>query len=143
LHLMVEIKAENYPAPAQQNQILQECFSSLNPRTDYHLISLTPKMFDLVTFVPPSTFIPIAQLNLSACSRLALQKEFGGVAGHYFLLNNAVLARHRAKKQKVGTGYPGSRNCLFREINRGVEWIFSNDAGKLQKIVSGLVAADT
>jgi len=142
MHLMVELKAENYPAPAQQNQILQECFSGLKPRTDYHLISLTPQMFDLVTFVPPSAFIPVAQLNLSAYSRLALQKGFGGVAGHYFLLNNAMLARHRVKNQNVGTGYPASRNCLFRELNRGVEWIFSNDAGKLQKIVGGLVAAD-
>jgi len=143
LHLMVEIKAENYPDPAHQNLILQECFSALEPRIDYHLMSLTPQMFDLITFVPVSSFIPIALLNWSECSNLALEKKFRGIAGHYFLLNNALLARHHAKNQKVGTGYPGSKNCLYREINRGVEWIFSNDAGKLQKIVSGLISADT
>ena len=100
-------------------------------------------MFDLITFVPVSSFIPIALLNLSECSNLALEKKFRGIAGHYFLLNNTLLARHHAENQKVGTGYPGSKNCLYREINRGVEWIFSNDAGKLQRIVSGSISADT
>jgi glycerophosphoryl diester phosphodiesterase len=142
LHLMVEIKAENYPDPAQQNQILKQCFSAIEPQIDYHLMSLTPQMFDLVTFVPSFSFIPIAELNLSEFSRLALQKGLGGVAGHYLLLNNAMLDRHRAQNQKVGTGYPASRNCLFRELNRGVDWIFSNDAVKLQRIVGGLIAAD-
>ena len=139
LHLMVEIKEENYPDPAQQNQILKECFSALEPRMDYHLISLTPPMFDLITFVPASTFIPIAQWNLKRFSDLALEKKMTGLAGHYLLLNNALLTKHRANGQKVGTGYPGSKNCLFREINRGVEWIFSNDAAKLQKLVNGLI----
>jgi glycerophosphoryl diester phosphodiesterase len=141
LHLMVEIKDENYPEPAQQNQILRHCFSTVEPLIDYHLMSLTPQMLDLVTFVPASTFIPIAQWNLQRLSNLALEKNMRGVAGHYFLLNNALLARHHANGQKVGTGYPGSKNCLFREINRGVEWIFSNVAGKLQTIVNGLISA--
>jgi len=143
VHLMVEIKEENYPDPAQQNQILKECFAALEPRVDYHLISLAPPMFDLITFVPASTFIPIALWNLKRFSDLALEKKMTGLAGHYFLLNNALLAKHRANGQKVGTGYPGSKNCLFREINRGVEWIFSNDAAKLQKIVNGLISQDS
>ena len=83
--------------------------------------------------------MPIALWNLKRFSDLALEKKMAGLAGHYFLLNNALLAKHRADGQKVGTGYPGSKNCLFREINRGVAWIFSNDAAKLQKMVNGLV----
>jgi glycerophosphoryl diester phosphodiesterase len=142
LHLMVEIKAENYPDPVRQNEILQECFSALEPRIDYHLMSLAPPMFDLITFVPASTFIPIALWNLERFSSLALEKKMMGIAGHYFLLNNTLLAKHRANGQKVGTGYPGSKNCLFREINRGVEWIFSNEAAKLQKIIGALIAQD-
>ena len=99
-------------------------------------------MFELITFVPASTFIPIALWQLKRFSSLALEKEMGGVAGHYFLLNNTLLAKHHAKGQRIGTGYPASKNCLYREINRGVEWIFSNDAGKLQKIISGLISAE-
>jgi glycerophosphoryl diester phosphodiesterase len=48
------------------------------------------------------------------------------------------LAKHRKNGQPVGTGYPASKNCLYREINRGVEWIFSNNAGELQGIANKL-----
>ena len=37
--------------------------------------------------------------------------------------------------QKIGVGYPKSKNNLFREINRGVEWIFCNDAVRLSGIL--------
>jgi glycerophosphoryl diester phosphodiesterase len=142
LHMMVEIKAETYPDPVRQNQILKQCFSGTKPRVDYHLMSLTPEMFELITFVPASTFIPIALWNLKRFSRLALEKEMAGVAGHYFLLNNTLLANHHAKGQRIGTGYPASKNCLYREINRGVEWIFSNEAGKLLKIIRASLSAE-
>jgi glycerophosphoryl diester phosphodiesterase len=134
-HLMVEIKEEAYPDPARQNQILQDSFAALQPQADYHLISLTPKMLDLITYVPASTFLPIALWNLSRFSNLALEKKMEGLTGHYFLLNNSILSKHLARGQRVGTGYPGSKNCLFREINRGVEWVFSNNAAELQAIV--------
>ena len=138
MHLMVELKEEIYPDPERQNAIFQECFSSLKSGTDYHLMSLTPEMFDLITFAPPSIFIPIAMLDMVNFSRLALDKEYGGVAGHYLLLTDAILDRHRRSGQAVGTGYPGSKNCLIREVNRGVEWIFSNNAGDLMAIINRL-----
>jgi glycerophosphoryl diester phosphodiesterase len=138
LHLMTEIKAETYPDPGRQNDILKECFSFLEPRGDYHLMSLSPDMLDLITFVPASTLIPIATLNIAQLSDMALEKDYCGVAGHYLLLNNTILAKHHKMGQHVGTGYPASKNCLFREINRGVEWIFSNKAAELQGIANKL-----
>ena len=139
MHFMVELKEEIYPDPGRQNAIFKDCFAPLSPRFDYHLMSLTPQMFDLITFVPPSTFIPIANLDMARFSNLASEKRYGGVAGHYLLLTDAILKKHRQKDQRVGTGYPGSKNCLFREVNRGVEWIFSNNAGELQEIVNRLL----
>lgn len=141
LHLMVEVKAENYPDPEKQNRILADCFAGLEPKRDYHLISLTPQMFDLITFAPVSAFVPIAMWNINQFSTLALEKKLGGVAGHYFLLSRAIVSRHRANGQHLGAGYPGSKNCLFREINRGVEWIFSNNAAELQTIIRELIEA--
>ena len=135
---MVEIKAETYPNPERQNDIFKDCFSSLEPQKDYHLMSLVHHMYDLITLLPPSTLILIATLNMAQISELALEKDYCGVAGHYLLLNNAKLAKHRKKGQPVGTGYPASKNCLFREINRGVEWVFSNNAGELQGIANRL-----
>ena len=139
MHFMVELKEEIYPDPGRQNAIFKDCFATLEPGADYHLMSLTPHMFDLITFVPPSIFIPIAGLDMARFSKLALEKKYGGVAGHYLLLTDAVLKKHRQKDQRVGTGYPGSKNCLLREINRGVEWIFSNNAGELQEIINRLL----
>lgn len=135
LHLMAEIKEEIYPDPVRQNQILKDCFSSLEPQSDYHLLSLSEKMFELIDFVPPSVFLPVSQLNYKHFSQMAVDNSFSGVAGHYLFLSKAYLNRHHAINQKVGTGYAGSRNCLFREINRGVDWIFSNNAAHVQAIV--------
>jgi glycerophosphoryl diester phosphodiesterase len=139
LHLMVEIKEEIYPEPVRQNQILKDCFSSLQPQSDYHLLSLSEEMFDVIDFVSPSVFLPVSQLNYKRFSRMAVDRSFSGVAGHYLLLSKKYLKRHHGLNQKVGTGYAGSRNCLFREINRGVDWIFSNNATTLQTIVKTLV----
>lgn len=136
MHFMIEIKEEPYPDPDRQNAILKECFSSLQPQKDYHLMSLSAGMFDLISFVPPSTFIPIAMLNMSSFSSLALEKKYRGVAGHYLLLTKAILKKHRRQGQLLGTGYPASRNCLFREVNRGIDWIFSNNAGELMNIIN-------
>ena len=140
---MIEIKAEIYPNPKWQNDVFKESFSSLEPRGDFHLMSLTPSMFELITFVPASTLIPIATLNITQLSDMALEKDYCGVAGHYLLLKNAILAKHNKMGQHVGTGYPASKNCLFREINRGVEWIFSNKAAELQRIANKLADITT
>jgi glycerophosphoryl diester phosphodiesterase len=139
LHLMAEIKAEDYPDPERQNRVLADCFADLVPKRDYHLISLTPQMFDLITFAPVSALVPIAMWNINRFSRLALEKKMGGVAGHYLLIGGRAVSRHRANGQLIGTGYPGSKNCLFREINRGIEWIFSNNASDLQSIIRKII----
>jgi glycerophosphoryl diester phosphodiesterase len=142
LHLMVEIKEEIYPDPVRQNKILKTHFAALKPQADYHLLSLTEKMFDVIDFVPPSVFLPVSQLNYKHFSQVAIDRAFSGVAGHYLFLTKNFLKRHHGVNQKIGTGYAGSRNCLFREINRGVDWVFSNNAAKLQAIVKELVDTD-
>ena len=46
-----------------------------------------------------------------------------------------LKARHAAQGQRLGTGFPASKNCLFRELNRGIEWVFTNNAVALQRII--------
>ena len=53
IHLMIEIKAEHYPEPALQSQILQDHLSRLTPQIDYHLISLAPEMLTYWEWCPP------------------------------------------------------------------------------------------
>jgi glycerophosphoryl diester phosphodiesterase len=131
-HLMVEVKQERYPDPGRQNRILRELFAGLKPGADFHLLSLTPEMFRLAPFAPPSACIPVARLNVRQLSRLALRNGYGGVAGHYALVGDAVIRRQHAAGQGVGTGYPRSLRVLAREVNRQVDWIFTNHAGDVQ-----------
>jgi glycerophosphoryl diester phosphodiesterase len=43
-----------------------------------------------------------------------------------------MVEHHHKKDQQVGTGFIESRGCLFRELNRGTDWIFSNNSVALQ-----------
>jgi len=139
IHLMIEIKAEHYPDPVGQNRILSEHLSSLEPEKDYHLLAMRPEMFRLIECVPRSALLPIAYFNFSRLSKMAIAQNFSGLAGHYALLTRSRLKKHKELKQKLATGYVNSKNCLFRELNRNVEWMFSDNAVELQKIVNRLL----
>ena len=134
-HLMLEIKAEHWPDPPSQCAIMRELLSQLKPALDYHFLALDPALFARLDFAPTHSFLPVAELNVPSLSRTALNSGYAGLAGHYLLLNNTLKKRHADQGQRLGTGFPRSRNCLFRELHRGVEWIFTNDAVALQRIL--------
>ena len=138
-HLMIEIKAEHYPDMVAQNRILKEMLSSLEPAKDYHLLTLAPEMFDLIKCVPRAALLPVAQINFPQLSKLAIKQNYSGFAGHYILLTRSRLKKHKRFGQKLATGYVNSKKCLFRELNRGVEWVFSDNAVALQKIVNQML----
>lgn len=133
IHLMVELKKENYIEPIFQIKRLGEIFSRLRAKIDFHFLSLNPEMFNMLHFVPRSACLPVAETNVSELSRCSVDNGYGGLTGHYLLLNDNIMILHASKGQKIGTGMIASENCLRREINRGVEWIFSNHAVELQK----------
>jgi len=139
LHLMVEIKKEDYPDPVYQNQVLKDLFSPLTPQNDFHFLSLYPEMFNLIDFIPTQTFLSIAELNVHTISKMTIQKNYKGILSHYLLITDALIKKHHAEKQEVGTGWIGSKNSLFRELNREVKWLFSNNAVKLQLICNSLL----
>ena len=133
-HLMLEIKAESCPNLERQKDILQQQLSGLRPGIDYHFLALDPQLFNRVEFVPRQYCFPVSEFNVASLSRAAIETECGGLSGHYLLLNNRLKNRHSQAGQRIGTGFISSKNCLFRELNRGIEWIFSNDAVKIKKI---------
>ena len=99
-------------------------------------------MLELIECVPDHAKMPVAELNVGKLSEIALEKNYAGVLGHYFLLNGRLVQKHLEAGQKVGTGYSDSRNCMSRELNRGVNWLFSNDAGRLEQIRKAMLAED-
>jgi len=135
-HLMAELKSEPYPDPAYQRRSLERIFRSLIPERDFHLISLTPKLFDFTDFVPERALLPIAQVNIGAMSKLVASKKLGGILGHFVMMTDSVVKKHRELGQTTGTGFVDSKNCLFRELNRGIKWIFSNRAAAMQSVVT-------
>lgn len=142
MHLMIELKQEYFPDPEGQSRHLHDLLKRLGPGRDFHLISLTPQVFKVFDMFPSETYLPIARVKAGRLSVLSLDHLYGGLTGHYMFISRAMIDRHHLVSQKVGTGFVHSRNSLFREINRGVDWIFSNRAVWLQKIVDDLIGCD-
>jgi glycerophosphoryl diester phosphodiesterase len=133
-HLMLELKADCWPDVGGQNESLKETLEVLDHAKDYHLLTLDPALYQHIDFVPSSCFFPVAETNVSAISQFALENNCAGFAGHYLLLSSRAWAPHQENGQTIGTGFPSSENCFRREINRGVKWVFSNDAVKLEQL---------
>lgn len=139
-HLMLEIKAFSPLHLPQQQRALESVLAGLRAGRDFHVLALTPQLFTLVEFLPPHCLLPVAELNVAQLSRVSLERGYAGLAGHYLLLSERIRQRHQNMAQRVGTGFPGSRNGLLREIHRGVDWVFSNDAVSLQLHLNALLA---
>jgi glycerophosphoryl diester phosphodiesterase len=134
VHLMMEIKAEPYPAPAVQSRRMRSLLNALIPGEDFHLMGMHPDLFGHFGFLPSRAFVPIARLRIDRLSRMAAARQWGGLAGHYLLASHGLVSRHHGLGQRIGTGFVDSRRCLFREVARGVDWIFSNRAAEMQAI---------
>lgn len=133
MHLMIELKSEEKSLSNEQLDLLNQSLSksNLEPGRDYHFIGLDPRLLLQCEFVSRDVCFPIAEFNISDISRLALREGFGGMMGHYLLLTKSYVDKHQAQGQKLGTGFPSSRSVLHRELNRGVDWIFTNHTHQL------------
>ena len=130
-HLMVELKRDELGSVASRAGRLQEIFATLDAEVDYHFLALQLDQFKLVEFAGDKACLPVAELNVGDFSREVLSSDWAGLCGQYLLLNQALLQRHQHRGQKMGTGFIASRFSLYRELNRGVDWIFTNHALKL------------
>ncbi|MEX0346548.1 MAG: glycerophosphodiester phosphodiesterase [Rhizobiaceae bacterium] len=131
-HLMLELKQERFPQLERQKQLLNQHLSGLTPGRDYHILALDTALFETFDIQPRNCCLSVALANSRTMSKMTLPFDYGGLTGHYLLLCDRIKRRHEDAGQKIGTGFIRSRNSLYRELNRGVEWIFSNDAVRLQ-----------
>jgi glycerophosphoryl diester phosphodiesterase len=139
IHLMIELKQEKFPDPQCQQTRLEAIFCSLEAGTDFHILALAPSLFELVGFLPDRALLAVAELNVREISEIALQQNYTGFSGQYLLISDSRIRKHAGRNQKTGTGFVRSRYCFYRELNRGVEWIFTNHALKLRKIQQELL----
>ena len=139
IHFLIEIKQETFPFLEEQKIILKKILSPLEEQSDYHTITLNPETLPLVDFLKPGTKLLVAELNFNRLLNIVQKENLGGLLGHYLFLGKNILGRLRSKNQILGTGYVRSKNLFFREINRGVDWIFSNHAVEVEKMRQDLV----
>ena len=100
--------------------------SGLTPSRDYHFLSLDHRLLQQLAFTPREACIPIARVNSGKVRRMAEIYGWGGVAGHYALIRRRQVAALHRRGFRVGTGFVNSANSLHRELNRGVDWLFSD-----------------
>ena len=127
LHLFIELKV-----PFNQVEGLGEVLSALTPVKDYHLLSLEAALFEqLIPFPRESLLLVPIQNNVAAFCDISLTKQYGGVLGHYLLLTNRKIERLRQAGQQVGVGFVDSKFSLYREVSRGIDWVFTNRADQV------------
>lgn len=131
-HLMLELKAR---ARGPGEERLLRLLETLTPASDFHLLSLDVTLFDSLSALPGHCYLPVAKFNVADLHRYALNHGCAGLAGPYALTASHHIAELKAAGRRFGSGFVSSRGVLYREIVRGADWIFSNNAARLQRLL--------
>lgn len=127
MHLFIELKT-----PVQDEDVLVQTLCSLSPCKDYHLLTLDSSTFSSLTqFSKQSLLLVAVHNNVKKFCDLSIKENYGGVMGNYLLLTNQRIQQLKEAHQVSGVGFVNSKNSLFRELNRGVHWIFTNQAASV------------
>ena len=143
LHLMIEIKSIPIINLGAQQAILSDILQPLCAGEDFHILMLNPDMVELVHFLPKHSLIAVALTNTRQISQFVSANHWGGIAGQFLLLSNPIITHHQMRKQIVGSGFLTSKFALFRELNRGVYWIFTNHPLRLQRLLTNALNLDS
>ena len=76
------------------------------------------------------------QWNTSNFCKSASKNCYGGVLGHYLLLTNNRLKSLKENAVLTGVGFINSKNNLWRNIKRNVDFIFTDDVEKTMNIIN-------
>ncbi|MCH8552578.1 MAG: glycerophosphodiester phosphodiesterase [Natronospirillum sp.] len=131
LHLMIEIKESWRQRPALHARLAQS-LASLAPGQDYHLMSLVPHDLECFSDVPPDALMDIARTNHKEILKQNLELGHGAMAGNFALMGSGCLRQLHAAGRRVGSGLVENKRLLNREVQRGVEWIFTDAIVPLQ-----------
>ena len=134
-HLMIEVKGRASKIGAREWASLKEALGGSEPVRDHHLMSLDPDVLRNCPIAPNEALLPIAEFNIGVMTRLSVRKGLGGVTGQYLMISDRLIRRLHDRTQRVGTGFVCSRSVLYRELNRGADWLFSDTAADLLKII--------
>ena len=129
LHLMIELKSETLDSKAML--VIEALLTDLHPVKDYHLLSLQPDELREINCCPAEAKVLVAITNTRKIFNQFLAGGFGGVTGHYLLLNSRMRRQLGQQGASWGTGFVNSLGLLTRELKSGATWVFSNNAVNL------------
>jgi glycerophosphoryl diester phosphodiesterase len=133
LHLMIELKESWRQRRPLQSQ-LQRLLSQLEPAVDYHLLSLVPDYLEGFRQLPASALMDVATTNTKDIIRQNYQLGHGAVAGSFALFNQTAIDQLKAAGKSIGTGQVNHPDIVNREAARGIDWVFSDQPLRLNKI---------
>lgn len=136
-HLLLELKTQGTQAAEKR---LTTLLGSLQPVVDYHVLSLRTALFATLPDLPAEARVPVAKLNTDAMLDWTLSHPSAGLAGAQFFMSADQIRRLKAQRAFIGSGFIQRPGTLWREISRGVEWVFSNDPVPLQRALDRAIA---
>lgn len=127
MHLFIELKT-----PFQAEDALVESLSGLCPGKNYHLLTLNSAIFYSLSQFPKNVLLLVSGIhNVKEFYNISLNENYGGLLGHYLLLTNNTIEKLKAATKIVGVGLVDSKYSLYRELNRGVNWLFTDRAAEI------------
>lgn len=124
MRLFIELKA-----PFTAINALAETLKELTPCEDYYLLCLDEQVLPTLTSFPKQSLLLVpVHNNVGKFCKLSLEQQYGGVLGHYLLFSNHQVKRLQAVNQLAGVGFVDSKFSLYRELNRGIGLLFTNNA---------------
>lgn len=129
IHLMIELKCD--PPSSRARARLRHSLAAWQPIDDFYLMSLDPARLRNLPEFPADVKLLIATTNTQRIFNQFKIGDFGGMAGHYLLLNSRMREYLNARDVPWGTGFVNSANLLAREIRAGARWVFSDATDEL------------
>jgi glycerophosphoryl diester phosphodiesterase len=127
MHLLIELKT-----PFHNEDILVQVLQGLSPGEHYHILTLNAGIFQSLSQFPKHALLLVAaHNNLTEFCNVCLKENYGGVLGHYFLVSNKEVNQLKKAEKIVGVGMVNSKYSLCRELNRGINWLFTNRAAAI------------
>jgi glycerophosphoryl diester phosphodiesterase len=138
IHFFIELKLEEFKDLEIKKAYLKELLSPLTPGDDFHIFALHEcVLLDFMIF-DKKFYLTISNTNTKKISEMTKKHQFGGMTGHYLLITNKLFHSHKKLEHKIGTGFPRNKSTLVKEINRGVDFIFTNHTDELLKALKEL-----
>lgn len=132
MHFFIEIKNKHGDLDKLHVEL-----KTMTAAKDFHVIALEEGLLKGFSFLPTRSLLLVASAtNVKAMCEYSLKTKYGGVLGHHILMRKKRVQQLYAAGQVCGVGFVDSKFSMYRELSRGVNWLFSNNPAALVQVIS-------